>query len=184
MEQETYLHVSPVFNRESILTHGLKPSKPSLQHHVDSFLHWGMFNTRDDKVLYMWESCDKDNKFIKDALYYFAWIKPRNAIKREFDYGKIVHENLFEFDSMLYDVYEIKNITEVSRRPGIRDYHAQEPGDNNYNSLYKMDPKYAHNDKTLVFSKSVEQDIRIIKQASLEYLNGKYRIKILKSVNL
>jgi hypothetical protein len=183
MKEETFLHVSPVFNRESILKYGLIPHKPSLNHHAKTFLDFGMFQTLEDKMLYMWERCDKDNKFIKDAIYYFTWIKPRNAIHQQNDYN-IIDPRLFlcSFTEMLYDVYEVKNITEVSR--GIRDLHWQEPSNDRYSSIFNMDDKYAHKDKTLIFSRSIEQDIKIIKQASFEYINGKYRIKILKNINV
>ena len=180
---ESFIHVSPITNRASILQNGLHPHKPSLQHHVDAFLSFGYFQTREDKMLYLWESCDKDNKFIKDAIYYFTWIKPRNAIHKENDY-QIIDPRLYlcNFTEMLYDVYEVKNITEVTR--GVRDPHWQEPSSDRYSSIFNMDDKYAHNDKNLVFSRSIEKDIKIIKQASFEYINGQYRIKILKNVRI
>ena len=69
-----YLHISERYNRESILKKGLLPSKVLLSEHLEDFREENFLSDKENKILYTWESSEKDNKFIKDMIYCKIWI--------------------------------------------------------------------------------------------------------------
>jgi len=186
---EEYLHISEVTNRESILKYGLLPHTPSLEHHSLCFMSNGWFKNMDDKILYMWLSCDKNDKYIKDGVYYQTWIKPRNKFHDPdlplYVKGIYNNVNLYHSSEMLFDIWLVKSNSELYKKENRgRDLHYQEPAESIRSSLYKMHEEYAHDDKELALSLDIEKDITLIKQAKYEYnvKTRKFSIKILKEV--
>ena len=173
-----YVHISERFNRDSILQRGLMPTPILLPSHKEGFKKAGYINNACESVLYLWESCEKDNKFIKDMCFCKTWITPRNKVVMNRGYNYINPKtNLYPYDKMVFDVYEVSNINNVC--DDFIGYHVQNPDDDISNTLYGMDDRYAHDDKRLVLSKSVEKNIRIIKTAYMSVeKNGKINVKI------
>ena len=173
-----FIHMSERYNRESIFKNGLLPSKILLDYHLKSFREDKYLLGGEDKILYTWESGEKDNKFIKDMVYCKIWIQPRNRYYDPFNFKN--KNNIFywvPYLNMIYDVYELQ-ILNILNLQG-REVHIQEPSDDYHNTLYEMDDKYSHNDKKLYFSKTKETNFRIIKEVKLDInKNGKINIKI------
>lgn len=175
---EKCIHISPIYYRNSIFKNGLIPSKIPLDHHLEGFREDNLLSNDENKMLYMWLSSEKDNKFIKDMVYCKAWIEPRNKLWKLKGYNFINPQtNLYAYDQMIFDIYEISNFSEAKAE--YRYLHAQEDYGSKYNSLYQMDDRYTHNDKELVLSKTVEKNFKIIKQAYMSInKKGKINVKI------
>jgi hypothetical protein len=188
MKDRKFLHVSEVYKRESILKNGLLPSIPTLKNHLDGFHKAGILEQDENKILYTWLSCYQDNKFIKDAVYYRVWIRPRNVIavstEREYSFINPV-TSLYDYDKMIFDVYEISNMNILHHNGKYSDFpyyaaHWQTCGVSRYNTLYKMDTRYEHNDKLMGFSKTPEKNLKIIKQAKMTInKNGRVDVKVI-----
>jgi len=177
------IHISEIYNRNSILKNGLFPTKVNLDHHLESFRENGYLPNDETKILYTWKDCNKNEKFIRDMIYCKTWLHPRNnlAIGEEEDYidfRNIDMNNLYPYKNMIYDVYKIENFNPLNSDV----CHVQEPDDSIYNTCYEMDDYYSHNDKVLLFSKKIEKNIKIIGQASLEIIGGKIITKIFKNI--
>ena len=62
-------------------------------------------------------------------------------------------------------------------------YHIQESSDDITNTTYQMDERYAHYDKKLILSKTIEKNIEIIGQSKIWLdKNNKIQTEIFKSV--
>lgn len=183
-----FIHISECYKRDSIMKHGLIPAKPVLFNHIENFRKDGALKQDEDKVLYTWMSCYQDNKFIKDAVYYRAWIRPRNiiAVTTGQTYSFINHKtNLYKYDQMIFDVYEISNMNLLHQEFEGKMYpyytmHVQRDNGSRTNTLHNMDTRYEHEDKLMGFSKTPEKDLRIIKQAKMTInKNGRIDVKII-----
>lgn len=170
------LHISPIYNRKSILKNGIIPSPVKLTTHLKMFKE-DKVCTDDDKAIYTWESCDKNKKFVKDMIYCIAFIHPRNEIFEKNDeninYKKILYKNLYKYDQMIFDIYKIE--VPDKRHYGI---HLQEPSDSKYCTSYNMDDQYAHRDKFLHIYKEPLKNLEIIGKANYYYDNKKYNINL------
>ena len=182
------IHLSEIYNRESILKNGLLPSKIKLPMHLSYFKTMG-WCTDDDKILYSWEDCDKNEKYIKDMIYIKVFGHARNEIhdiyykknnvydkdniqiKEFFNFKELGVMPIYDYDSMIFDVYGIE---EEGTYAGE---HVQEPCDDEASSLCVMDEDYAHNDKDIMTYKKPVQ-AKLIGQASYHYSNNKINIKI------
>ena len=187
MSETSYIHISEITNRASILKNGLYPSEVLLSGHLESFRDLGYLNPNESKMLYTWKDSEKNEKFIKDMVYCKTFITPRNylAVNYEYDFNKkcldfsaLLNAFLYKEKSMIYDVYKINNMKELESN----NRHIQNPDDSIYSTCYGMDERYSHDDKILGFSKNVEKDVEIVGQAYFEYVNGKYEVKVLKDV--
>lgn len=166
------IHVSEIYNRKSILLNGLRPSNINHPNHLESLKEADLC-TKDNKILYTWESCDKDTQFIKDMVFCKAYILPRNEMSYETNFSKLVDKFLGRYTNMTYDVYEIS----VPEQRSIF-YHEQTPCTCIHSPCFDMPLEFSHDDKPLHFYKTPQIDLRIVGQAELEYAKGKYRIKV------
>lgn len=184
---EKYIHISEKFRRDSILTNGLLPSKILNSEHLSSFRNYGYVKKNEDKMLYLWESSDKDNKYIEDLIYCKLWLHPRiKYINGELekgkewpDFSKLPHDLLYwaPYTNMEFDVYEVTKPKLVNNYNSI--VHFQNSSDDRKNSAYEMDDKYSHDDKILGFSTAPAKDIKIIKTVSMDInLKGKLTVRI------
>lgn len=178
------IHISERYNRNLILATGLKPSKVLLDQHLQSFHQLGYLPKNENKMLYMWQDSEKNAKFVKDMAYCKTWISPRNKLcsysnpDQWPDFSKIVMDKLYPYKDMIYDIYAIKNPFYVNNF----ELHTQEPSENKQNSCYGMDDRYAHDDKVLILSRSIESDIKIVGQAVMHIdKRNKINIKIIKN---
>lgn len=178
------IHISPICNRESIMTHGIIPAKVTNPAHLESFKEQNLC-TKDGKVIYTWQDSIDNEKFIKDMIFCKVWILYRNDIYTEgnelyeeyfyFDFRRVFNKNLCSYDSMTYDVYTI----EVPNNH-FDYFHGQIPSDDIFDTLWNMPEEYAHDHKRLIVLKVPATDLAIIGQAQFYYDNNKYHIKILK----
>jgi len=185
---EKFLHISPIINRISILQNGILPSKVVCpEHHLKYFRRDGLLTNNENKIIYFWCDCNKNEKFIKDMVYCKTWIEPRIKYIQEMDdleqyekgckiLKKLYNVNLYKYSKMIFDVFLIENIKEP--RCNYRPLHSQEPSLDD-SVLGVMNDKYAHNNKELAFSKTPEKNIKIICQAQYYFYKGKETIKIL-----
>jgi len=144
------LHLTESRKLKSIQTHGLLPSKISLDHHLSLFQKDGL---EGNKCIYTWDANTYENeRFVRDMIYCKMFIHPRNDMfintwdeDEQFDYsklgkrlyGSINHFTLLEFD------YDIDNTLPYEY------LHLQDPSYRKNDSCGYMDEKYAHDDKTL-----------------------------------
>jgi len=176
------IHISPIYNRESITTHGIIPTKVTNPAHLESFKELNLC-TKDGKAIYAWQDSIDNEKFIKDMVFCKVWIHSRNDIYSEenswrndyFDFRKVFNKNLCGYDSMTYDVYAIE-IPDI----GFDYFHVQIPSDDIFGTLWNMPEEYAHEHKRLIVFKIPMTDSTIIGQTQFYYDNNKYHIKILK----
>lgn len=183
----TYIHISEVYNRESILKNGLMPSKIILSHHLKSFREYGFLNYDEDKALYAWIDSEKNEKFVKDMVYCNTFLSPRNVIAEEYyehnsnfenllDFSKMLNKFLYKHEKMTFDIYKIKSDNALN----LNSYHYQISTDDIYNSAYCMDERYNHDDKELEIFNVSQKNISIIGQAFFDYnfKNNKYEVKV------
>jgi hypothetical protein len=158
------LHISSVNNRSSIKENGIIPTIIKNEGHLFSFRNRGIISNSDNKAIYTWEDCDKNEKFVRDLIYAKVFIHPRNEMEYETDFSKIKTLDILPYFEMLYDVYKIQVPDEDSSL-----YHSQEPSDNKYNSTYEMEDFYAHDDKHLFIYNKPLKEFSIVGQAYYEY---------------
>lgn len=194
-----YIHLTEIYNRESILKSGIIPSKIKLPQHLKFFKKYD-YCTEDGKMIYLWSDCLSNERFIKDMIYIKVFGHARNdyynVMEKAFDDGsaypkgikyyedyykdkfnmrKLGTSPIYKYDQMVFDVYLIETSADV-KFGGI---HSQFPSDNIYNSLHLMDERYAHNDKELYVSKKPLK-IKIIGQAKYYYDNKKINIEVIR----
>ena len=157
------LHVSESFNRSSILEKGLLPSRVLLPQHLEVWRELDLC-TPDGKILYTWESCNKDDKFIKDMVFCKQFLHPRNVMPYDTDYSKLLTTFMGSAEHMTYDVYEATVPDHESLFT-----HVQTPELSVTNSAFGMPYEFAHNDKTLHVFKEPLKDLRIVGSAEFEY---------------
>lgn len=169
------LHVSESFNRTSILKRGLLPTKVLLPNHLET---WKAYNlcTEDDRILYTWQSCDKDAKFVKDMVFCKQFLHPRNALSLKnpnMDFSEILGDFMGSFSQMTYDVYE-------ATVPDQKSFfiHEQTPTLRKECSSFGMPYEFSHNDKILQMYKEPLTDLKIVGEASFEY--GKHNQYIVR----
>jgi hypothetical protein len=173
------IHISPVYNRQSIAEKGLIPTKIKLPHHLRDFKEHDVC-TKDDKVLYSWIDCNQNEKFIRDMIFCNLYINPRNALYdiknfvESIDFRKLLNKNMAPWSYMMYDVYEIK-----AQLPKHTYFHSQDPTGDINRTTYGMPDEYSHNDKVLCVLKEPQKKIRIIGQAEYYYDNG-HNIRIIR----
>lgn len=183
---ETFFHISEFNNRDSILKNGLVPSKVKLPTHLNGFRNDGLLNYDEDNILYMWEySQDRNEKFIKDMVFCKTFLTPRNEIAvndkttEEFDFSKIYNLNLYKSNYQVFDIYEVTKINEINKN--YRPYHWQINTKETGITTYNIPTEYAHDDKILVLSKSIEKNVRIVGQVEFNFTKKrKYDIKLVK----
>ena len=180
MKKSTYFHLSEIYNRDSIFEKGLLPSKIPLLSHLEGFRDLKLITKDEDKLLYSWQDCERNEKFTKDMIYCSVWINPRNKYVGDADIKKYTTCHLYFYDQMIFDVYEISDMNNIPSF-NISIYHEQSPG-GRHSSLYQMDDKYAHDDKVLGLSKRSETNIKIVGQAVMCHTKHGYDIKVLKNV--
>lgn len=176
-----YIHVSEIYNRESIEKNGLLPSKIKLPHHLSHFKAKD-FCTKGDKMVYTWGDCDDNEKFIRDMIYVKVWGDARNkiSIKNEnkepyVDFSKLGSAPIYRYDQMFFDIHLIETSDEVP----FGGIHCQSSDENIYNSFHMMDDNYAHDNKKLYVSK-VPLKTRVIGKAQYYYSNNKINIKVIR----
>lgn len=163
-----FFHVSECYNHNSIMRFGILPKSITLRHHEERFRDDGLLEEHENKIAYFIQDSDKNEKFIKDTIYGKVFITPRNKLAyNDIDYHQYVGKNLYKFNSMIFNIYLVYNISEA--KENYRPLHWQIPGEHKWNSLYKMDERYAHDDKTLAFSKIPEMNIKLVQQAKFEF---------------
>jgi hypothetical protein len=179
------LHLSSRSNRDSILKHGLLPSKISLDSHRETFQDSGLIG---DKCVYTWDA-DKGqstDKYIRDMIYCKLFIHPRNKIvdereilnKRLHQEGKLKDwedkKNWVDFrtlgtklygSSNIYDLYEIEIDKEDPLLLQNFWMHGQgcEEDECHTSTVTMMNNKYAHYDKVL----HIANDIILPEQLTL-----------------
>jgi len=179
------VHVAPRFCRESILRHGLKPSKVLLEHHLKVFHEDKIIKKNNNKILYGWVSNNKNDKFIKDMIFCKTYITPRNKIanmikneNRLNNYKKLCKKNLYFTDNMIFDVYRFNVNTHL-----IQNYIHLQFGDDNdiHNTLCGMPTEFEHDDKPLFITKYgiPSDEINVVGSANWYFKNGKNHIKII-----
>lgn len=179
-----FLHVSECYNHESILKNGICPKSITLWHHEQTFREDGLLEENENKMAYYFVDSDQNERFIKDTIYGKVFITPRNKLvngemNQAFDYSKYEGKNLYKHDCMIFNIYLLKSINEAKKN--YRPFHWQKPGEHIYNSLYRMDERYSHDDKILAFSKTPETNIKLIGQAFFEFTKRKkVEIKLMR----
>jgi len=173
------IHISPVYNRDSIKANGIIPTKVRHLDHLAYFVERDIC-TKDGKAIYTWQDSIDNEKFIRDMIFCKVWIHPRNNMynlydQEYIDFRKVFDRNLCNYNYMLYDVYVIETPDSNSC-----DYHIQLPSDNIFSTLWNMPGEYAHDHKRLFIFKNPLKSIKIIGQAQYYFDNNKYHIKILK----
>jgi len=177
------IHISPIFNRQSIAEKGLIPMPVELPHHLKSFKEDDVC-TEDGKALYSWMDCNQNEKFIRDMIFCHIYIEPRNALFDEYekeypdetiDFRRFVNTNMAPWDYMTYDVYKI----EATQWPKKTYFHVQSNDDNIYATTYDMPDEYSHEDKVLCIFNNLQKKISIIGQAEYYYDNG-HNIRIIR----
>ncbi len=170
------LHVSPIYNRSSILKYGLIPSKVKLSSHLKIFKSLDLV-TENDESVYTFEDCLSNEKFIKDMIYCYTYLHARNKIQYETDFSKLYNLDLFGYDKMIFDVYLSEDLNEYEDNGFI---HEQTPSDSKYNTAYRMSDEYSHTDKILRIYKN-KLSVKLIGSTMYEKLkNNNFNIKILK----
>ena len=175
-------HISPAYNRKSIMKYGLVPSIVKLEHHKEAFEYYGLLNNQ-GKCLYTWIDSLNNEKFIKDMIYCITWINPRNIIAKYYyengfdvDMDKFYNKQLYPYSQMEFDVYSFS--------VDSKEYdfvHEQYPSNEKHLPLYGMDDKYSHTDKKLKILKNAVYNSYIV--GSGLYIQGKHNnmtIKILR----
>ena len=146
------LHISPIYNRKSILKHGILPTFVKNDNHRLSFLENKLIDT-DLKGIYTWQDCHFNEKLIKDLVYAIVWIHPRNDIASDFfnkfkyyiDWRYDHREPIYKWSQMLFDIY----IAETEKEEF--DYlHIQTSDDAiGETTTIKMHDKFTHENKPL-----------------------------------
>jgi len=174
------MHISQIFNRESIAKIGLIPTKIDLPWHLESFKEDRMC-TEDGKALYTWLDSDRNEKFIRDMIFCHIYIHPRNTLalymeetSNGVDFRKFLNENMAPWNSMIYDVYVLETVW-----PRTSYFHAQTSEVDIYSSTYGMPDEYAHDNKVLCMMNKPQKKIRRIGQAEYYYDNG-HNIRIIR----
>lgn len=143
-------HVSPVYNRNSIIKYGLMPSPVKLDHHKETFKYYDLLDY-EGKCLYTWVDSLNNKKFINDMIYCIVWLDPRNKIAKYFyenkydlDMRRFYKKHLYFYSQMEFDVWSF------DYQDTSYDFtHEQWPSDDYDFSSYGMDEKYAHKNKQL-----------------------------------
>lgn len=175
-----YIHLSPVFNRDSILRNGIVPTKINNLDHLNTFIKDDAC-TKDEKAIYAWQDCEKNEKYIKDLIYAKVFIHPRNTLVYDYydkyndclDFSKF-HEKPIYKTSAIYDVYEINTSS--------NDYmfiHTQQKNRNEFHSCFKLHDEYSHDDKLMTVFKEPQRNIKIIGRAEYYYHKNKMNIRVL-----
>lgn len=158
------LHVSPIYNRESILKEGIVPTHVKNENHRDAFIEDGVCSL-DGKAIYTWLDSEMNEKLIRDFIYAVVWIHPRNEIGEIFeeryndgiDFKYDHRKPIYPYNQMLFDVYLAESHKTES------DYiHEQYPKREEYDTCHKMNGYYAHDFKELVIHDKPLTDIKII----------------------
>jgi len=201
------LHLSSIVNRDSILEHGLLPSKISLETHKDVFHSNGLIG---DKCVYTWDSdCGQStDKYVRDMIYCKLFIHPRNKIcdeneilnKSLYQEGKISHwedsDNWFDFETIgtklygssdIYDLYEIDIDEKDDLLLQNKWVHGQasyeEDGCNS--TTYMMNNKYGHDDKILYIANDIIIPVKLKLVTSVKtrlYKNDTFDLSYSKNI--
>jgi len=174
------LHVSPIYNRNSIIKNGITPTPVKNINHLEAFKKDRVVSN--DTAIYTWQDSIYNEKYIRDLIYAITWIHPRNDIgcyyndnfNDEIDWRNVERKPIYKYNQMIFDVY----IAQVSTK--IPDYnHLQEPGNDIYSTTYNMHERFAHNDKPLCIYDKPLKVIKIIGQANYYYdnINHNFTIK-------
>jgi hypothetical protein len=167
------LHLSEIYNRRSIESNGLRPSKIRLEEHLKSFQEDKIISG--NEALYTWEDSLYNEKFITDMIYCKVWIHPRDAFISDdpVDLRYVTDKPLYKHSQMLFDVYK----AEVPEKD-CDYFHLQVPSEDVYNTTFRLDDKFAHDNKRLhIFEHPLRAER--IGQACYYYDNGKINIKII-----
>lgn len=189
MSRLKLFHVSPAYNRSSIMKHGIVPTPIRNTTHKDTMIEDGL-STSDGRAVYTWLDSEKNSKYVRDLIYAIVWIHPRNDIA---DYVKEKHADWLKFhdvdhrrpiwkhDQMLFDVYAIDAVRDDDGYD-FDYYHIQEPASNTDNSAALMHDEYAHDDKKLVIYSEPLHSFKIVGQALYRYdePNNVFTIKIIR----
>lgn len=159
------IHISERENRDSILKHGILPSKITLDHHIEYLIESEIIEEDENKAAYFWIDSLKNEKYIKDMIYCKLWIHPRNRIYTPFleehDGDIFDYSTLNRFwitrDNSLFDIY-VADVDDWERDIP----HSQEPNQYKYSSLYQMNEKFAHDDKQLYITNKPVKNIEIV----------------------
>ena len=178
----TVFHISPIYNRKSILQHGIRPAKVEREEHLARFKEDNCA-TEDGKAVYTWWDCDLNEKYALDTVFCKIWLDPRNRlqapVKEEvIDMRPLVDKFLYPHDHMIFDVYAI----EVEDLPAWY-VHAQpclsrDIGGHIYNTGYDMPQEYCHEEKVICIFPYTLANPRIVSRVLFSYDNKKYNLKI------
>ena len=175
-----YIHLTEIYNRNSIEQNGLTPSKIKLPNHLTFFKKKGLC-TKDDKMIYTWSDCFENEKFIRDMVYIKIFGHARNELSINqndyppyIDFSKLGSTPIYKHNQMIFDIHLIDTNEEVY----FAGIHLQTPDDSKTNSLHMMDEKYSHVNKKLYVSKQ-KLKTKVIGQA-LFYYDNSINIKVLR----
>lgn len=185
----TAFHVSPIYNRASIVERGILPTYIQNSTHRELMISDGTAG-KDGKAIYTWLDSENNSKYIRDLIYAITWIHPRNAIG---DYFELVHNEWLKFhdvdhrrpiwthNEMIFDVYAIKALGPE----GDTDYqytHIQKPAPDTDNTAAVMHDEFAHFDKKLIMYTKPLTEFRIVGQGYYKYdePNNSFAIKVLR----
>lgn len=175
------LHLSPIYNRKSILKNGIIPT-PVRYWHRPAFQKDGACD-KNGYAVYTTGIVMNVEKFLCDHTYCCVFLHPRNKIpfpwKGEdyFDFSKLDGKFLYNYTQMIFDVYEV----EVEDN-GRWYYHMQEPTDNKYGTCYHFSDKFSHNNKIIFVFPYKLTKVKIVAQTQF-YYDVKENIKMLKGIN-
>lgn len=182
-------HVSPIYNRASIMRHGIVPTPIRNKTHKNAMTEDGVA-TNDGRAVYTWLDSEKNAKYIRDLIYAITWIHPRNHIGDYLEeqlndwvkFHDIDHRRpIWHYDQMVFDVYAIDAFP-TDEHYDYNYYHVQEPAPDSYNTAAVMHDEFAHDDKKLVIYKEPLKSIQIVGQALYRYdePNNSFTIKIIR----
>lgn len=178
-------HISPIYNRDSILENGILPTPVRNRDHLEHMQEHGIC-TKDGRGSYTWLDDSKNEKYIRDLIYAIVWIHPRNELTHYWtdvlrdwpEFPKMHRRPMWKYDQMLFDVY----VADVPEHYAHY-IHQQEPNRAPDSTIYTMHDQYAHDEKQVIIYKEPLKHIRIVGQASYNYdsANDKISIKVLRN---
>jgi len=70
------IHLSPIYNRQSILKNGIIPTKIKIPSHSEAFRDISI----DDNIIYSWADGHSNEQYIKDMIYCLIYISKKSFL--------------------------------------------------------------------------------------------------------
>jgi hypothetical protein len=184
------LHLTLKKNINSILKHGLLPSKIKLDHHLHKFQDDGLVG---EKAIYLWDpdlSGGTTDKYIKDFIYCKHFIHPRNDLLYEWEITPNMPDiNFKDMGNKLFGKAEDYILLEIdSTNIELLDdnyLHEQSSDGDEFHTCVAMNPLYEHDDKTLwIGTKPINKNnFKIVNELSTRlYKNGTIGVSYKKPI--